>query len=272
MSYMRLMLDRLADGSAPVGQGTPCVAAPANRGSEGDCGDRPAESGLHAGAPLYVATNLACWQPDGSGDGARQVTFDGVRYRLLDPEYFAWLAHRMDLAQQAVESGRFGLAALDHLRAGFQRVRDWAVAQFGEDVLAQALGARAVESGVAPADPDAAMPTRPHLFPNGDWPFTRPVSDAAVAVVEAIWDAAHTLGWSDARLWQNRGRFPFPHGQDFGLVCFVDANRRISDVTGGYIEIQCPPPSGTCLRFYNPDVKQPWVAGDDPEPGAGAPR
>jgi hypothetical protein len=82
-----------------------------------------------------------------------------------------------------------------------------------------------------------------------------------VAKVDAIRDEAMACGWSEARLYQNQGRFRFPCGQDYGLVCFVDEDREIGAVTKQSIEIihgaNTPRPS--TLRFHNPDVSQPWL-------------
>ncbi len=65
-------------------------------------------------------------------------------------------------------------------------------------------------------------------------------------------------GWREARLYQNRGRFRFPCGEDYGLVCFVDGDFALGEVTRQSIEIVGPPPWETILHFYNPDVEQPW--------------
>jgi hypothetical protein len=99
------------------------------------------------------------------------------------------------------------------------------------------------------------------LFPAGEaWKCRQPVTARAVAKVDAIRQEAEACGWSEARLYQNQGRYGFPCGQDYGLVCFVDGDREIGAVTERFIEIvhgaKTPRP-GT-LRFYNPDVPQPW--------------
>ena len=67
--------------------------------------------------------------------------------------------------------------------------------------------------------------------------------------------------WSEARLYQNQGRYRFPCGQDYGLVCFVGDDRKIGAVTEKNIEIIHSPdtPRPSTLRFHNPDVPQPWL-------------
>jgi|GEM_PF-2839955 hypothetical protein len=109
---------------------------------------------------------------------------------------------------------------------------------------------------------DRAGPqVEPYLFPrNGDQPFTEKVSPAAVAKVDAIREQALALGWSERGLYQNRGQFRFPYGEDYGLVCFIGDAQRIGEVTKQYIEIISPPPRENRLRFYNPDAPQPWRA------------
>ena len=84
-------------------------------------------------------------------------------------------------------------------------------------------------------------------------------SSKAVARVDTIRDQALALDWSEIALYQNRGRIRFPSGQDYGLVCFVDGDRSIGEVTGQSIEIIHGGPRQSRLRFYNPDVDQPWI-------------
>lgn len=107
---------------------------------------------------------------------------------------------------------------------------------------------------------DRAGPqVEPYLFPkDGDQPVTEKVLPAAVAKVDAIREQALALGWSERRLYQNRGQFRFPYGEDYGLVCFIGDAQRIGAVTKQYIEIVGPPPRENRLRFCNPDVPQPW--------------
>ncbi len=113
----------------------------------------------------------------------------------------------------------------------------------------------------APPELTRTPPTvPPHLFPeHGDWKFTQPVRLSTMPKVDAIRDQARSLGWSEAQLYQNRGRFRFPCGQDYGLVCFLEGDKRIGKVTRQSIEIIGPPPQERRLRFYNPDVDQPWL-------------
>lgn len=90
-----------------------------------------------------------------------------------------------------------------------------------------------------------------HRYPEtGDWPFTQPVSFEAVLAVDQIRDEAIRLGWSIPALYQNRGRFHFPYGQDYGLVCYLHAGDRITEVTPTAIAMLPAGRDEEPLRFY----------------------
>ena len=105
-------------------------------------------------------------------------------------------------------------------------------------------------------------PGHPYLFPDdGNYPFTEKVLPSALAKVDLIRDRASALGWSEGRLYQNRGRFRFPFGGGYGLVCFVGDDKRIGEVTNQHIEIVVgSPPRESRLQFYNPDADRPWLS------------
>ena len=115
-----------------------------------------------------------------------------------------------------------------------------------------------------PTPQSEPVPAARHLFPaDGDWRFTENVSPEAVAQVDAIRDQALALGWTEATLYQNRGRSCFPTGDDYGLVCFLHGGCVIGEVTVRSIEVISS--HGSRLRHYNRDVQQPWIRRDQPE-------
>jgi hypothetical protein len=129
----------------------------------------------------------------------------------------------------------------------------------------------------APAPPKPAPPgpspprpaASPHLFPRtGEFRFTERVSADAIAAVDAIRDRALALGWTLPGLYQNRGRFSFPHGPEWGLVTFLGNGRRIGAVTREFIEIVNPGLRETRNRFPNMEVEQPWLKKVAPKAGA----
>ena len=236
--------------------------------------DVPANQSLEPDYALYAATNLESWETDIPHGYARDVRIDGVCFRRLDPDYYTWLRYKMDLAKKAVDSGRITPEAFDELRARLNVIHFWAIDHFGEEALRHAVQTLDPKSYAPPQIKSAdGLPTKaPHppkgsaqavtryLFPpDGHWNFTQRVRPSAVTKVDAIRNLALSLGWSEARLYQNRGRYSFPCGQEYGLVCFLHGHRRVGEVTRQSIEIIGPPPQENRLRFYNPDVDQPWL-------------
>ena len=227
---------------------------------------------------LYVATNLSCWETNEHRGIWREVVYGRVCYRRLDPEYYAWLRYKMVLAEKAQESGGLDPTAFNGLRTRFNLIHAWAIDRFGEDALLSAVSKFDPKTYSPPMvdivsrsdsrtypnddhDSDSSTPSiDSYLFPkDGDWCFAKKVKPSAITKVDAIRDQAISLGWNEQRLYQNRGLFRFPCGEDYGLICFINDNDRIGEMTRHYIEIIGPPPRENRLRFYNPDVDQPWV-------------
>jgi hypothetical protein len=219
---------------------------------------------------LYVATDLDTWETS-TPEPDQDAICERCGYRRLDPEYYAWLRHRMEMAKQARERGRLAAAQYQELRQRFNAVHFWATAHFGEATLVAAVKALDPKTYEPPRveewqpEPQPGqVPSAPHLFPiDGNWPFTESVLPEAVAQVDAIREQALALGWSEAALYQNRGRLRFPVGGHYGLVCFLPAGSEIGEVVEHSIVIVMP--SGSRLRHYNPSVPQPWVRRDGPQ-------
>ncbi|MGQ9636072.1 MAG: hypothetical protein ACUVXB_17755 [Bryobacteraceae bacterium] len=133
------------------------------------------------------------------------------------------------------------------------------VRRVAADALAARPGASSKTSCTARPPGLVVTKVEPYVFPkDGDLRFTERVSPSAVVKLDAIRDQALALGWSERRLYQNRGQFRFPWGEDHGLACFIGEPQRIGEVTQHYIEIIGPPPGENRLRFYNPDAPHPW--------------
>ena len=223
---------------------------------------------------LYAATSLKSWETDDPHRFARDVGITGTCFRRLDLDYYAWLRHKMDLAKKASSTGRHSAQAFDTLRTRFNAIHAWAMDHLGEEALRSAVRSLDPKAyappridrldrrpKAAPPVPKASSPdVPPYLCPeDGDWRFTQKVRSSAVPKVDAVRDQALSLGWREARLYQNRGRFRFPCGEDYGLVCFLDEDKRIGKVTRQFIQIVGPPLQENCLHFYNPEVDQPWM-------------
>ena len=278
MSLLRIMTEQTA-GARTLNQSddqAPAAVSDQETPHESARNDVPAGDAISQETALYAATNLESWENDKPHHFARDVGIDGTCFRRLDPNYYAWLRHKMDVAKKAMGSGRLPSQAFETLRCRFNVIHAWAMEHFGEEQLLSAVQALDPRTYPPPAlgtygqdtrhlsektVQDKPPPSVPqYLFPkDGDWRFTQKVPPSAVAKVDAVRDQALSLGWSEARLYQNRGRFRFPCGQDYGLVCFVDEKERIGEVTRRNIEIIGPPPRENRLRFHNPDVDQPWL-------------
>jgi len=86
----------------------------------------------------------------------------------------------------------------------------------------------------------------------GTWRFTEKVDLLDYFKVEEIKDTAMGLGWSHADLFQNRGQFAMPCGQDYGLICFVHG-RALGAVTAEAIELFAEKGNREqCTRFHRP--------------------
>lgn len=215
---------------------------------------------------LYVATNLETWETC-TPEPDQDAFCEPCGFRRLGPEYYAWLRSRMVLARKRHQVGRLPAGQYEELRARFNTVRAWAVERFGEAVLLEAVRTldprgyrpptvKDVEEGESSDVIEAAPPA--HLYPaQGDWPFTEPVSPDAVTKVRAVRARAQALGWGEAQLYQNRGHYSFPCGQDYGLVCFLRPGDQVGEITRRSIEIVGA--GGRSLRFYNGQAEQPWL-------------
>jgi hypothetical protein len=195
---------------------------------------------------LFVSTALDAWFTEHAAAFARDVQIDDTAYRLLNPEYYAWLRSKMNLAKMTAEAGQLGRNEYDELRRRFNAMHEWAIALFGDRALIDAI--RNLDARIyAPPVPE---PEEPPLSP-------RPVDVAlenAVTMVDAITEKAMALGWTRESLHRTSIS---PFGFNCGLAHFLSASDRIGEVTTYWIEIIRA--NGVRNSFYNPNVDQPWI-------------
>jgi len=221
---------------------------------------------------IYVSTGLDVHEIDDVRDWPEDVEIDGMLCRRLSPEYFAWLRSRMVTAQVAHKAGKLPEDAWNTLRQRFNTLQELAIREFGKESLQEILRPFSPKNYRPPAlrpelkENPVEVPRKDWIYPvprkdwiypgNQAWKCKQPVTSQAVTKVDAICEQALAKGWSEARLYQNQGRFRFPCGEDYGLVCFVDGDQEIGEVTERFIEIVHGPKSGrpSTLRFFNPDV------------------
>ena len=145
-------------------------------------------SAAHHSRPsvLFVSTELDTWETSTPEPNQDEIC-ETCGYRPLDPEYYAWLRHRMTVAQQFRRSRRLSAEQFQEWRTRFNAVHAWAMARFSEGTLLAA---------VETLDPKAYQPPRvqdwepkshskqpssqAHLFPaDGEWPFTEAATPEA---------------------------------------------------------------------------------------------
>ena len=217
---------------------------------------------------LLVATDLTVIEQPSMRPVAGDVLVDNRAYRPLDEAYYAWLRRRMDGARRAHEAGRLSAETWRDLRANFNVIHAWALAHLDPRGLLEAVeaptpvgfrppavaGEPSAREGHAldvPPVSHAPHPAAAHRYPaHGDWRFTVDVPPVAVREVMRIHEAALEAGWREGELLQNRGRFRFPCGPDWGLVCFLHEDRRIGQVTAARIELLPRGGTGAVMGFY----------------------
>lgn len=207
--------------------------------------------GVHVsrGHGLFVSTSLDTWATDRPEIFTRDVQVDDSAYRRLDPEYYAWLRSRMNLAKLAAGAGRLSSEAFDELREKFNAVHEWAVAHFGEDSLREAVRSLDTRNYTRPvAEPD--KPVRPARAADL-------IAAEAAAMVDAIRDRALALGWTEDLLGAATGSARDPLSRRCALAHLLRPGDQIGEITPRFIEIVTA--SGVRQRFYNPDVEQPWI-------------
>jgi len=186
-----------------------------------------------APAVLYVAPDFTSWVCDRPECFASDLTVNGVAFRALDPDYYAFLRHRMTQAKEAHVAGKLPQRLFDQQRFAFNAIHEWAIAHLAERDLLRSV------DRMRPKHYDPPKPfSRPGSKVESDCaPRRKVVSPLAVAQVDAIRDAAMQLGWTFPELYGTTGRFVFPYGGDYGLVCFLGDGTRVGEVTVDWIEI-----------------------------------
>lgn len=92
-------------------------------------------------AVLYVSQDLRCWETNEPALYDRDIAIDGLPYRRLDLEYYAWLKFKLDWAMGAFNSGRIGTVLFDEISRRFSAVYVWARGWCGEAALRHAEAA-----------------------------------------------------------------------------------------------------------------------------------
>jgi hypothetical protein len=234
------------------------------------CGDLPnsvpAESpqvpteinNLQTPRVFFVATDLSTWAPKCPERIARDCQIDDIVYRRLDPEYFAWLRARMFTVKRAADAGHVPPAAFDDLRARFNAAQTRAIELFGEAALVAAVGSFDPKSYRRPLPEPEETPRAVESAPARRNPEAERLAHAR-ELIDEIRERALAVGWTMDGLYFCDGYERRPFARRYGLVCYLGALDRVGEVSRESIEIIGTPPVESRMRFYNPDVEQPWV-------------
>jgi hypothetical protein len=194
---------------------------------------------------LFVSSTLSSWQADQPEAFHQDVQLNDTAYRRLDPEYYAWLRSRMNMAKLAFFAGKLTEEAFDGLRARFNRIHEWAMASLGEATLDAAVRSLDAKDYLPPAtepwDRHAAPPAAGKAASHAE----------AIAMVDAIREQALGLGWKQERLYA-AGK---PLSPLRGLASYLNPGDSIGEVTRESIQVILR--SNVYQRFYNPDTDQP---------------
>ena len=254
MSLLRTLIEHTTPPSSPE----PSQPSPSEPGwtDANEPSREQADSAKPEPAPVpspayFISTNLDARQTGRPEDYPRDLYIGENCYRRLDPPYFAYLRRLMEGARTRHEKGLLSQDAYNTLRKRFNRVQTWAIRLFGQEPLLAAYRQFSPRTYKPPVNHPPANFCYPR---SGDWRFEHPVTREAIAKVDAIRDIALSLDWTPQHLYQNRGRFRFPLGQDYGLVCFVDHMSRLGQVTVTHIEIiHGRPGDEHSMKFMHPD-------------------
>jgi hypothetical protein len=212
-------------------------------------------------AAPWVSTDLRMLRPEPTWRLAPDCEINGRCYRELDPEYFAWLRSRMIEVKSAHQAGRVEAAAFGELRTRFNGLQEIAIALFGERALQNAIrasGGTDYRPPVSDAFSEPLGAKQQELSEQAtrlDGVRSRAGAEAAI---DSIRDQALALGWTRERLYGRPASNQPGHPGDL-VTALLRPGTRIGQITRQWIEIIGPPPHENVLRFYNPDVEQPWV-------------
>lgn len=91
-------------------------------------------------AALFVATDLRHWATDEPEIFSRDTELDGLMYRKLDTEYYAWLWSRVQLVIHAYDAHRIERPAFESVIDRWAAIYKWALDTWGPEAVAANSG------------------------------------------------------------------------------------------------------------------------------------
>ncbi len=200
---------------------------------------------------IWVATDLEILDGLKAGTAREDILHGGKKYRRLSPDYFMWITKRFFNFKRAVEKKLVDRKIAEIVDIRFNSIKSLANRFFNPDDFDAAKR----RLNILPMPSLNNKGKTIFMFPaDATLPICNPVSDWAIAQVDAVKDNAISLGWTESSLYQNQGTFAFPYGFDWGIVNFIDNGDRLGEVTSRTIELKTS--TGSVLRFYNKNICQ----------------
>lgn len=134
MTLLQTWLNYVGKAETPAENSTQDVrtAQASEAGSPGDPATPPAT------AMYFASTGLDLRQTDRPDEYPHDIFIEDVCYRMVDPQYLAWLRRRMESAKRQFEAGKLPRAAWDKLRRRFNKLQEWAITLYGAERLQSA--------------------------------------------------------------------------------------------------------------------------------------
>jgi len=201
-----------------------------------------------------VSTDLVVVDLDGPTLQPEDVIQGSKGYRWLSPDYFLWLQKHFDIFQRKMQAAGREDQHTQAFASRYAAIRETARALYTPEDIEAARRRLAELPMESPNRSTGSLFQRSRFeYPSKSClPILKPVTFHALGEVDAIRDEALALGWTDLQLYANRGRYAFPCGQHYGLVCFIHSDQRIGQVTATHIEVICK--GGHSLRFQKREV------------------
>lgn len=209
---------------------------------------------VSADCQLWVGTDLTTFTPDCNRQYPEDVVRGSKAFRRLSPDYFLWLEARFAAFRRKTnQAGQLPPEAKEFAER-FQRIQQVVKDAYPSSALEAArtrLSQLPMESpnkstGILHRRSEFVYPSKSTL------PVRREVTYHALGEVDAIRDEALALGWTEDSLYGTRGRFAFPCGPGYGVICFIHDDQRIGKVSDRTIQLRCS--GGHSLHFYRREV------------------
>lgn len=184
---------------------------------------------------------------------AKTYTEKDNTYHKLSPEILTTLTYRNNIINTFHTRGMMNLSMRDEIKKKYLEICERFKALFGQKQLEEITNSRSNKATEISDSDDDNFIGKHLLFPcDRTHKFNTTLTLDSARKVTAIEKVAYGLGWTDADLYQNQGRFPFPCGNEYGLTCFISKDTTIGEITPDSIELihRKEFRRGSVLKYY----------------------